>query len=96
MDKLRSIVNNIQVHVFRTGDHKFHTLVRPTSYQECEKGPNTSKQYCAEYWLKELQKSMGKWIDSYTAEMILKMALSVIQIINLSKDISQWVRAILL
>ena len=40
------------------------------------------KEYCAEYWLKELQESMDRYTGDIT-EILLKMALNTIQSMNL-------------
>ena len=46
------------------------------------------KEYCAEYWLKELQESMDRWPDFCDiTEVLLKTALNTIQSINQSIDI---------
>ena len=47
------------------------------------KQPVASKEYCAEYWLKELQESMDRCTGHRDmTEILLKMALNTIQSIN--------------
>ena len=47
------------------------------------KQPVPWKEYCAEYWLKELQESMGRYTGCHdVTEILLKTALDTIQSIN--------------
>ena len=49
------------------------------------KHPVAWKEYCGEYWLKELQESMDRYTGSRDkTEILLKMALNTIQSINLT------------
>ena len=48
-----------------------------------EKQPVAWKEYCAEYWLKELQECMGRCTDRrYLTETLLKTASNTIQSID--------------
>ena len=49
------------------------------------KQPMAWKEYCVEYWLKELQENMDRCTGSHhITEILLKMALNPIQSINVS------------
>ena len=59
------------------------TTVRCFNNGELGKQPVALKEYCGEYWLKELQESMDRCTGcSNITEILLKMALNTIQSIN--------------
>ena len=63
--------------------HSSLTTVRCFEKGYQEKQPMAWKEYCAEYWLKELQESMDRctgWRN--ITEILLKISLNIIQSIN--------------
>ena len=65
--------------------HSSLTAVRCFDNSFVGKQPVAWKEYCAKYWLKELQESMDRCTGHCdVTEILLKTALNTIQLINLT------------
>ena len=77
------MAQNPRFHTTDSHCDRIHSAVRCFDNDYVGKKPLVWKEYCAEYWLKELQESMDMCTDRRDkTDILLKTALNTVQLIN--------------